>query len=290
MNYYWNGNDNVFHYRDHHIRALRFFSYQKDEGPVRNLTMHYHKGCMEFIVVLNGVYSLQVEDEAYTAERGSVLVVGYDQLHGLPSPLSQAGEIMDFIVDLTVPGDFMGLSLKQAESLIGKLTDIDLHTVDCEAAADLAASTYEHLQQLDDENNAIAQSTLVIFLYKMLQVADYPGKMSRNIREAVRYINQHIQEDIDLETLSSACGLSMSYFKHRFKSEMNITPKEYVNRKKIEMAKELLLSNSVGEVARMLSFTTPNYFAVVFKKITGLMPSEYRALNSSANINGLGGQ
>lgn len=284
MNYYWNGNDNVFHYRDHHIRALKTFSYQKDYSPVKNLTMHYHKGCMEFVVVLSGTYNILVEEESYTAEKGGIFVVGHDQAHGLATPVSQTGELIDFIIDITDPKDFLGLSIKQAEPLIQKLDDIDMHMVECEAAADLVMSTYEHLQQLDDENNAIAQSTLVIFLYKILQAADYPGKMSRSIRDAVKYINQHISEDIDLETLSRACGLSMSYFKHKFKSEMNITPKEYVNQKKIEMAKELLLSNSVGDVAKMLSFTTSNYFAVVFKKITGLTPSEYRAQNHSGDV------
>ena len=53
-------------------------------------------------------------------------------------------------------------------------------------------------------------------------------------------------------------------------------PRTYINRQKIELAKELLLqSGNITSVAEELSFDTPAYFSSVFRKFMAMTPSQY---------------
>lgn len=72
--------------------------------------------------------------------------------------------------------------------------------------------------------------------------------------------------------------LSPNYFGDLIKRETGHTPMEYIQRKVIGMAEELLLipSNSVSEVSYMLGFQYPQHFTRMFKKATGMTPNEYR--------------
>ena len=100
-----------------------------------------------------------------------------------------------------------------------------------------------------------------------------------SIEAAIAYIRRHLSEPILLEDAAASCGLSLSRFKVRFKEATGDTPREYINRLKIERAKLLLrCGQSVTETALDLGFATPSYFSVIFKKYAGCSPSAYLAL------------
>ncbi|MDR0671739.1 MAG: AraC family transcriptional regulator [Oscillospiraceae bacterium] len=100
--------------------------------------------------------------------------------------------------------------------------------------------------------------------------------LSRDIASATAFIEQSIGESISMRELAQAAHLSESRFKQKFKEQIGATPREYVNRMKVEISKDrLLAAGSVTEVAFELGFTSSNYFSVIFKRFTGLSPSEY---------------
>lgn len=98
------------------------------------------------------------------------------------------------------------------------------------------------------------------------------------IEKAISYINMHIHETINLDLLAEEACLSKDHFIRLFRKETGITPLKYVNKKKIEKAQLLLLTNDmpVKNVAMSLSFEDYSYFSRLFKKKTGLTPQEYR--------------
>ena len=73
-------------------------------------------------------------------------------------------------------------------------------------------------------------------------------------------------------------GYTEYYLTRKFKREMGISLWEYVNRKKVEMAKILLLDNSltIQDVGSSLNFCSRSYFSEVFQKYAGCSPSSYR--------------
>lgn len=98
-----------------------------------------------------------------------------------------------------------------------------------------------------------------------------PSDMNR----AIRFVQAHIGQPIGLDQLAVATGLSKSWFKSRFRRAMGIPPGEYVLREKVARARQMLTNGQrVTDVAMQLGFSSSQYFATVFRRFTGMRPSE----------------
>ncbi|MEM6377349.1 MAG: AraC family transcriptional regulator, partial [Bacteroidota bacterium] len=102
---------------------------------------------------------------------------------------------------------------------------------------------------------------------------------SPRVANLKKVINLHQYHNLSLEKLAALCGLSVSSFKRKFREIYLDSPGQYLNRKKIEKAKELLqVGNlSVSEISFEVGFNDPHYFTRIFKKKEGIPPSTYRA-------------
>lgn len=97
------------------------------------------------------------------------------------------------------------------------------------------------------------------------------------IRDVLDFIENHLLENLSLETVSNYLFLSPSYFSALFKQEMNETFVSYVTRRKMQKATELLRSNrSISETANLLGYGDLKHFRSLFKKQFHQTPSEYQ--------------
>lgn len=96
--------------------------------------------------------------------------------------------------------------------------------------------------------------------------------------EAVcRLIDEHYRQDLPLSFYADACHLSVRHLINRFTSEIGVSPHQYILQKRVRHARAYLLDDKpIAEVAQASGFTDPHYFSRVFKKHTGMTPSEYR--------------
>jgi AraC-like DNA-binding protein len=120
---------------------------------------------------------------------------------------------------------------------------------------------------------------LLILFSKFLGKASFKQEsMDERVVKALRHIRENVNKNISIEALSSVSMLSVDHFIRLFKKDMNCTPLQYINRKKIEKAQLMLMIGlkSIKEIATDLSFDDLSYFFRLFKKITGESPSEYR--------------
>ena len=103
---------------------------------------------------------------------------------------------------------------------------------------------------------------------------------TRPITDAKRYIQQHYQEALRLEDVSSAAGFNATYFSTLFKKETGQNFMDYLTDLRIGKAKELLSGYdlSVQDVAEMVGYRDLKYFSKLFKKVTGVSPSDYKKL------------
>ncbi|MFC4775659.1 response regulator [Paenibacillus sp. GCM10023252] len=100
------------------------------------------------------------------------------------------------------------------------------------------------------------------------------------IGEMVKYIDQHLEEDVSLQQLASRFFLSREYVSRRFKQETGQNLSEYVERLRVDKAK-LLLGNpdlKITDIAAMVGYPDEKYFSKVFKKQTGFPPKHYRKM------------
>lgn len=103
---------------------------------------------------------------------------------------------------------------------------------------------------------------------------------ARPITDAKRYIQQHYQESLRLEDVSSAVGFNATYFSVLFKKETGQNFMDYLTELRMGKAKELLCSDeySVQDVAEQVGYRDLKYFSRLFKKTTGISPSDYKKL------------
>lgn len=106
---------------------------------------------------------------------------------------------------------------------------------------------------------------------------DTAGTGSRNILRARQYLNTHIGERLTLKDVSDYLHLSPNYLSSLFKKEMGKGFVEFFNEIKIRRAMELISAGSyrIYEVSSQLGYENSYYFSKVFKKFTGLTPTEY---------------
>lgn len=104
------------------------------------------------------------------------------------------------------------------------------------------------------------------------------GHEDEPIRQAQTFIEENVTEKISVDELASKFAIGRRNFERRFKKATNNTPVEYIQRVKIEAAKKSLESGrkNVTEVMYDVGYSDAKAFRSVFKKVTGLSPTEYK--------------
>lgn len=99
-----------------------------------------------------------------------------------------------------------------------------------------------------------------------------------NLQVAINYIHQNIQKSLSLNEVAQKISLSPSYLSRLFKKNLHVNFVEYVNSQKIALAQEKLALTqlTIHEISEQLNFSQTSYFTKLFKRQTGLTPSEFR--------------
>ena len=98
------------------------------------------------------------------------------------------------------------------------------------------------------------------------------------VDKALAWLDRRLAVPVTVTEMAAAAGLSVSGFAHRFRAETGLAPLQYVDWRRMERAKELLLMTplTVKEVAAELGFGDPFYFSRRFRRHTGLNPAAWR--------------
>ncbi len=100
------------------------------------------------------------------------------------------------------------------------------------------------------------------------------------LESVVSYIGDHYALDIPLERLAGIACMSATKLKTCFRRWQGCTITEYIQARRMSQAEYLLAGTdfTMGQIARMIGYSTSSRFAELFKKSTGLLPMEYRRL------------
>lgn len=105
------------------------------------------------------------------------------------------------------------------------------------------------------------------------------GDKSKYVLKALEYISAHYADSgISITTIANHLGVSEGHLSHVFKKETNYTVVGYLTQYRIHMATKLLRdrNHKVYEVAELVGYKDVAYFGSIFKKLTGVSPSEYQ--------------
>ena len=142
------------------------------------------------------------------------------------------------------------------------------------------------IQKLDPSAENALRLALVASLFETLvpsppanaEKPAAPGLSRRRLLRVLAYIDANIGEPITLANLATAAGLSRMYFARQFRAATGVRPHEYVLRRRVERAQQLLTatSDALVDIALSVGFQTQAHFTTVFKKIVGNTPRQWR--------------
>lgn len=132
-----------------------------------------------------------------------------------------------------------------------------------------------------EQNSLKLYSSKIEEMLQMLQENnEAKGLESGNeklVEQAKIYIENHLEDTLDLQTVSNYVNLSASYFTRIFKAIEGITFIDYCIERRIERAKMYIdAGEKIFIAAEKVGYPNYSYFSKLFKRITGLTPENYR--------------
>ena len=140
-----------------------------------------------------------------------------------------------------------------------------------EAAAQL--SRLMHGEKIESQTSFIEPIRVV-----ERQSTDASAVADPKIAAALRYINDHACEGIDVSDVLRAVPVSRTLFDRRFKALLGHSPHQHIVNKRIERAKSLLIDSdlSVAVIAELVGFANTSYLSTVFRRVTKMSPKAFR--------------
>jgi AraC family transcriptional regulator len=105
-----------------------------------------------------------------------------------------------------------------------------------------------------------------------------PSLPGYKLRQITDWMAEHVAEEFNLDQLAAQVGLSKFHFDRLFKAAVGVSPSRYHINLRLDAARRLLreTKKSVVTVALDVGYTNPSHFAQLFRRETGLSPSDYR--------------
>ena len=140
------------------------------------------------------------------------------------------------------------------------------------------AETYNWLLRLNSEGGDSIQELRGPVLQNTPTEKSSPVAKTSAVYPAVAYIDSHPGVSVSMNEMANLCHLSPSYFSRLFHREAGESFTNYVNRKKVEIAKKELreTSKSISQISIDLGYLNTSHFINIFKRFEGITPLIYR--------------
>lgn len=144
------------------------------------------------------------------------------------------------------------------------------------AVADQALRRLSMMRNTSDIPDLITEAALC--LCGLVTESRRQSTENPHVEKARHFISTHLTQEIRIEDVSRAAGISPYHLCRLFKAHTGMTVKKYLLQERIEAARQLLSTTdrSITQIAALLRFCDQSYFTMVFRRETGRTPGEYR--------------
>lgn len=263
------------------VATLGKYSYL---GTRAKLETHVHEKMIEIVYCDSGQQIYEVNNQKFLIRGGDVFVTFPNEPHGTAEHPEEKGAI--YWLQIEIPDDknnFLGYSDQNATCLINALLNLPRRHF---RVSVIIKSIFEEIfglcnQTVSDYTKLVIShqitSALLVIISNALSNVNTTNDL--RVEKVLKYINENLDSDLSIFILANNHHISESHFKRWFKKEIGITPMDYIQRQKIEYAKQQLAYQeelSITDIAFQLNFSSSQYFSTVFRKYAGMTPLEYR--------------
>jgi AraC-like DNA-binding protein len=266
------------------IDSLAMFGRYNYANAEEGLPEHSHPDALEICHLVRGRQTYCIGKHSYQLRGGDVFLTMPDERHGTGGCPQEKGLLYWMIVlnPSSTGGSLLGLSQKESRALWRELKKSSRRhfpgTPEMKTQLD-AILALLHGRGTPLKKTAV-QNRIVAFLLELLTARE--RALTEQGTNRFAYVIRHIESnlgnpgELTVDVLSSIAKLSPSRFKALFKEKLGIPPAEYALRLRIEEARRRLAAGdaTVTGVALDLGFSSSQYFASSFKRLTRITPRE----------------
>lgn len=242
---------------------------------------HVHDNMLELFYVCDGEGQYMVDNRLYPIRKGDIVICNAGVLHGEDPALVR--QIYSYSVALTGV-QLEGLPLNCL---------IDSHTCPVISSGQLAEQVEQimrllYLLSADIVHLRMVCSSLAYSMVLLTQAlvgsrarqqtaaqVETPSVLAHRVRQ---YLDAHYSENLTLRMVADRLHMNEYYLAHIFSGEFGTPPMQYVIKRRIGEAQDLLIHETlpIAEVAERLGYTSVCHFNTMFKKYVGVSPGQYR--------------
>lgn len=238
-------------------------------------TMHAHEDRAEIILVTGGHGSFNIDTGHYLATKGDVLFFDPGILHDETTIDGDLTTSCLAVSAFQLPG-------RQKNEMVGHLYAPQLSLGAQFENVQALFRSLTHLATAGDDVPILDQLTCVILCKldeELTRHGQEPLPQEDSLGLTVKaYIDAHYREEITLKSIASDMNFNSYYLAHAFREHIGYSPMQYIIRRRIGEAQNLLITTrrSITDIALSCGYNNSNYFQSVFKRLVGMTPGQYR--------------
>ena len=257
-----------------HNEPMRFGHLYDRKPWGEDFFFHFHND-YEFLFFIGGNASFAIENKVYSLKKNDLLVIRPTQSHKLCilSTVPYERYVFNFKKNNLNADEISFLESANPVYHIGKTSIIkNLFENLANAYSVYDKEDFEKLKQT-------SLHSMILDMKYLPKSNEFVVEMSL-IGKMVEYIDEHLEEPITAQVLADAFFISRSSVDREFQTELNISCKQYINKKKIMYAQSLIMRGvPVAKTAEILAYDNYTTFYRQYKAVFGVYPLHDRLGN-----------
>lgn len=257
--------------------------YESQHHKGKFVSDHYHDH-FQILYSLEGEGEITLDGTPYDFSKDKVVFIGPGSIHSIQATNKLTNLVLAFSIpalQISVQDDLL--------SFIGKKSmhfEIDLFTAS-EIRPLFRKMLYEQKNGDCYSKLSMPAYLLQIIIHLMRQQSNTNVQDANDMRsiQMKEYIEKHYFENITAESLSTLFGISTRYMNDIFKRKYNDTPLQYLQKIRINQAKELLLKTDqdIVSICFEVGYETLSTFYRTFRNMVGISPNKFRLTGQSSS-------
>lgn len=296
--------DNLLYENKHFIiindlahSTFYYFDYDERDYSINMEFEHYHP-FFELFILLGKEAEHLIEGHPYHLQTNDIVLLEPSRLHKSIYPKGEASKRI--VISFMLPEGYFGNQETYEKLLTPFRAEVPIYRFEpsvrrklFDILNDLFTFSSSPRYKASDTDAFYVHTRFQEFLFYLYENSNQNiykddttyNSVERKIYDITAYIHANYNEDLSLDSLASQFYISPCYLSHQFKAVTHFNLMNYIQMTRIRNVEYKLISTNqkISDISESCGFTSFSQFNRIFKKITGVSPSDFRKHSGKFN-------